>query len=98
VGSFLDVSRAFVSSGLPESAPAGDDMGSRMDESPNPGEYEEPEGGGVRLGHFRHPDGKKDYRGPRRGDGWRCSKSRRKQIIIMPVSHEMPVVKIWMCR
>jgi hypothetical protein len=56
-GTFLGVSRAFVSSGLPERAPGGGEGGAgagmacarRMDENPNPGENEEPR---TRLGRF----------------------------------------------
>jgi hypothetical protein len=50
-GTFLAVSRVFVSSGVPEHASGGPGMAwaRRMDEGPNPGENEEP---GARLGHF----------------------------------------------
>jgi hypothetical protein len=56
-GTFIGFSRAFVSSGLPERAPGGLGIAwaRRMDESPNPGENEEP---GARLGLFRRPDKK----------------------------------------
>jgi hypothetical protein len=48
-----------------------------MDESLNPSESEDP---GTRLGHFCRPDEKKTYRGPRRGDVWRCSNSPKKKL------------------
>jgi hypothetical protein len=71
-GTFLDVSRAFVSSELPERAPGGAGMiwARQMDENPNPGENENPR---VRLDHFSPSRWKKDCRRPHCGDIWRCS-------------------------
>jgi hypothetical protein len=60
-GSFLGVSRAFVSSRLPERS-RGMTCTPRMDKSPNPDENEDP---GARLGRFIHPD-KKSVLGPSR--------------------------------
>jgi hypothetical protein len=76
-GNFLDVSRAFVSSGLPERTPGvGMTWAHQMDESPNLDENEDP---GAQLGYFLRSGLKKRLL-ELVGDRWRYSKNLIAQI------------------